>query len=265
MKNYRFDDQRTNKNYELAICSDIGKRETQQDCAYMAANDRNVLAVVCDGMGGMAGGALASGTAVNEFIKYYVNNITSKKNQWMLEAVETVDNRVYELVGDNGHRIGAGTTLVAVTINDNFLNWVGVGDSRIYIFRDGQMVQVTTDHNYYWELNQKYQYGKINYQKYSQEAENGEVLISFIGMGGLSLIDNNDDAFLLREDDVILLCTDGVYKTVPDEILKNIVEKTKDINETKKWIQDYINAFGEKWQDNYTYILIKINGEDKNE
>lgn len=259
MNNFEFDDMRQTKRYELAWRSNIGRRESQQDSGYLIADDYNVLAIVCDGMGGLEGGATASRTAVNQFVQQYLKYGENFDNKWMREAVEGADDTVYKLEDGNGNRLNAGTTLVSVCIQDDKAYWVSAGDSRIYIMRENEMVQVTSDHNYFWELNQQLEDGTISREKYREEAFSGEALISFVGMGGLNLIDMNEEPFELRQGDVILICSDGLYKTVPDEVIQEIVDKARNINEVAQWIEQYIREEDCVWQDNYTFILVKFN------
>lgn len=259
MNNVKFDDMRTCAKYELAWRSNIGKREYQQDSAYLIVDDNNVLAIICDGMGGLEGGANASKTAVNTFAQRYFDHGAFFDNSWMKKAIEEADEAVSKLTDSNGERLNAGTTLAAVCIQGEKAHWVSAGDSRIYIIRNEEMVQVTSDHNYFWELNQKLEEGIISQSEYCEEAFSGEALISFVGMGGLNLIDMNEEFFEMQKGDVILICSDGLYKTVPDEVLHEIVTKARGLDEAAQWINQYIREADYSWQDNYTFILIRMN------
>lgn len=257
--NVEFDDNRIEKHYDIAWRSGIGKREYQQDSAYYAVDDQIVFAVICDGMGGMSGGELASTVAVQAYTEYCLNRDCEYfDGSLMQEAVESVDDIVYSLSDDEGKRLGAGSTLVSVVIQENWMYWLSVGDSRVYIFRGQEMVQITNDHNYFMRLDDQLEKGEITPEKYERESRKGEALISFIGMGGLMLIDVNEDAFLLMPGDTILLCTDGMYRTVPEADVHNIVSSSKNMEEAANCIERQIQSRGYKWQDNYTYILIQV-------
>ena len=259
MKNCIFDDLRCARHYDIAIMSEIGKRDSQQDAAYVAATDDDVFAVVCDGMGGVAGGQLASSTAVEAFTEYYqISNQQGLSNfEWMQAAAETVDDIVYSLENSDGKRIGAGTTLLSVVAHKNQINWLSVGDSRIYIIRGNEIVQVTNDHNYFMRLNQQKADGLITPEKYHEESRQGEALISFIGMGGLSMIDVNEQAFQMQYGDVVLLCTDGLYRAISEEEIRIIVNESSSMQETAEYFNKLILHRDCAFQDNYTYILIK--------
>ena len=153
--------------------------------------------------------------------------------------------------------MGAGTTLASVAISGNRLYWLSVGDSRIYIFRRNEMVQVTNDHNYFYRLNQQLADGLISRSKYHEEAGNGEALISFIGMGGILLMDLNEAGFSLQAGDTVLLCTDGLYRSVPDDEMLKIVVSSSTAEEAIRCLKKTIADKAYPWQDNYTCILIK--------
>ena len=255
-----FDDFRKTGKYDIACFSGIGKREVQQDNAYIAADDSNVLIVVCDGMGGFEGGQLASSTAVEAFTEYYQYycNESGRDMGWMREAADRIDSIVYDLKDEDGKRLGAGTTLIGLNLIGNVLHWISIGDSRVYVFRQKEMVQLTTDHNYFYDLEQRRAEGKISEEKYKSELESGEALISFIGMGGLIMMDVNEEPLQLMHGDSILVCTDGVYRTVSDDELRQIVSECSTAGEAVDVIKKVIEKRNIPSQDNFTYVLLKI-------
>lgn len=259
-QNYVFDDLRMGRRYDLAIASGIGQRDSQQDAAYLAATDDDLVAVVCDGMGGIEGGQLASMTAVEAFVEYYqvYSQQCNADFSWMHSAAAAVDDIVYGLSDSSGKRIGAGTTLICAAVHDDSLYWLSVGDSRIYILRNDEIAQVTNDHNYFLRLNQQRAEGSISQEKYHQEARSGEALISFIGMGGLTLVDLTDEGFHLYPGDVVLLCTDGLYRTVKEDEIKTIVCESTTMREASDYLEQLIAHRELAYQDNYTFILIKM-------
>ena len=259
MNNFVFDDMRHKRNYDIAVMSAIGKRESQQDAAYVAATDDDVFAVVCDGMGGVSGGQIASSTAVEAFVEYYQLSGQQglSNSEWLQKAAETGDDIVYCIKNSDGKRIGAGTTLLSVVVHENELNWVSVGDSRIYIIRGHEIVQVTNDHNYFMRLDQQKAAGLITQEKYREESRQGEALISFIGMGGLSMMDVNEEALKMQPGDVILLCTDGLYRALTAEEISIIVNESSNMQEAAAYLRKLIVHRDCAYQDNYTYVLIK--------
>lgn len=255
-----FDDFRTDKKYDVSMLSEIGKRESQQDAAYVAANDDMVLAILCDGMGGKNAGALASKTAVEAFLDFF--SVYSRSDQefncsWTKTSVEQIDDIIYNLRDKEGNRIDCGCTLVAVMICKNQLHWISVGDSRLYIIRGNEIVQVNTDHNYVYELDRKLRNHEIDMKTYNANLYKKDALISFIGMGGLTMMDISNEPFNLLKDDVVLLCTDGLYRAVNQDEICKIVETSCDMEKACIRLSYEIQCKAIKDQDNATYILIK--------
>ena len=255
-----FADLRKNGRYDTAFRTGIGRRETQQDAGYAAVCDSEVLALLCDGMGGMAGGEAASRAAAEKFAGVYEMSGHADDCQWMADAIEQADDLVFSLKGAEGERLGAGTTLVAVHISGDRLSWVSAGDSRLYIIRSQHMVQITTDHNYFFQLDSMLRQGKISREQYRAEAGDGEALISYVGMGGLEWKDLSTAPFLLLPGDTLLLCTDGLYRSVSEEEICRSICAAPTMEEAARELEEAI--LGAEWpeQDNYTYILIHLNG-----
>ena len=112
--------------------------------------------------------------------------------------------------------------MVAVIAEDNRLYWASVGDSRIYIIRNHQLKQVTRDHNYMLRLMEMVQQGKMTLQE-AESKKQKEALISFLGIGNVSLMDVSQQPFVMEYGDIILLCSDGVTKTLPDHQIRDIL------------------------------------------
>lgn len=257
--NIVFEDNRQKRLYDIAVISGIGGRESQQDSAYVTADDSRIIAVLCDGMGGYAGGSQAGITAIGAFLQYYRSHSNRLSSIWecMRDSVEYADHAVYMLKDENGNRLKAGSTLVAADIGREGLHWVSVGDSRAYIIRKMEIAQINTDHNYFYTLNQRLSRKEIDEREYGCESSSGEQLISYMGMGGLQLIDLNETAFPLLTGDTVILCTDGFYRTISDEKILEVIVKTDSMWEAAAAFRNMIESSISRFQDNYTYILIK--------
>lgn len=210
--------------------TETGNRQYQQDAVYvskskiLAANKKTrVLGVVCDGMGGMADGGKASQTAIQMMVQGFVQiEKASSVNipGFFRQGIQAIDKTIYNFPKENGK--GSGTTMVAVIAEDNKLYWASVGDSRIYIIRGGSMKQVTRDHNYWLRLQEMVAAGQMS-QEEAMGKRQKEALISFLGIGNVSLMDINTQPFEMQTGDTVMLCSDGITKTLPDEQIKKII------------------------------------------
>ena len=231
---------------ELATFSytDQGRREYQQDAVYVtpskkfAANRKTrVMTVVCDGMGGMADGGKASRTA----IQMMINGFQNVQNQpqinipgFFRSAIVTIDKTIASFPKENGR--GSGTTMVAAIAEENKLYWASVGDSRIYIIRENnnqtEMRQITRDHNYWLRLQEMVAQGKMT-QEEAMGKRQKEALISFLGIGNVSLMDISTEPIPMQYGDIVMLCSDGITKTLPDHQIKSIILDDKNPIEQK--------------------------------
>ena len=245
---------------EVELRSDIGGREDQQDRAYAYADPSITFAIVCDGMGGTEHGELASRIAVEtmrELLQAFVaQQPLGDVVRFLSDAMTELDRRVSRELGNQE----GGTTAVAVILLDGELYWFSAGDSRLYIFRGGELVQATRDHNYFLRLNEQLQNGEITPEQFRQESERGEALISFIGIGGLPVYDLTNAPLRVMEGDILLLTTDGLYKAIPQELILHILRGGDSLSAKADKLMAQITVLKHSVVlDNTTYALIKIN------
>jgi len=248
--------------YELSVFSSIGGRETQQDSACYQIDDYVCIAAVADGMGGHEGGKNASAITVQNLeLAFKGLNDSTRIPEKFKEAVNEADNIVSSLTDDNGNPLHAGTTFSGVVVKDNMLYWCSVGDSRIYLLRDGNLKQITRDHTYQMVLDNKLKNGKISEEEYVKAMKNADTLISYVGMGGITLTDCNEDGIELENEDKILICTDGLYKLVSDKHIQKILENFTDLEDCLQALNYKAITMDKKSKidrDNTTMALIRI-------
>lgn len=227
--------------------SAIGNREYQQDALYVSGSKRlaankktRVLAVVCDGMGGMADGGRASRTAIQMMVQGFqkVEKLPELDiPRFFQRGIYAIDRTIASFPKEGGK--GSGTTMVACIAEDDRLYWASVGDSRIYIIRGAQIQQVTRDHNYGLRLQEMRAAGQITEEEF-MAARHKEALISFLGMGNVSLMDINSVPFEMQFGDVVMLCSDGITKVLPDAQIRQII--TADAVRPEERAEALINA-----------------------
>lgn len=251
----------------VASHSTIGKRNSQQDGFGYCMKQDMTYAIVCDGMGGMKGGERASKEAIQQFDnlfheEYPIADIPA----FMEHAVKIMDKGICRLTNEEGKPLGGGSTMIATIIKGNQLYWASVGDSKIYLLRKEEMVCVTREHNYRLLLSQYYEEGTISAEEYVEEDKQGDALISYLGMGAVKMTDINAEPFELEAGDRVVLCSDGIYKTLSEETIQRIVEDADDNMETAvKNIIQCIEEADNPTQDNATVIamIYQPNQKDK--
>jgi len=212
----------------------IGARSSQQDSfgfgdpedeAFLAHG--GFVAVVCDGMGGMEHGDLASRTAVRTFLDAYRSKTPEESIPDALErSAREANDRVVEMAHSLGAAEGVGTTLVAAVLVESVLDsksmyFISVGDSGLFHISDGQMQTVNRPHIFANILDTAVSRGTLSKEQALLHPER-ESLTSFIGVGVLEEIDRNVDPWPIAEGDTILLASDGLFKTLTaEEVLES--------------------------------------------
>lgn len=265
MRNYKDSQVVSDENcsFCLAALSALGDRKEQQDdFGYVLKSEEGII-VICDGMGGHDGGNLASNMAVDCFLTNYeksypVNDQISFLRNYTIMA----NHEILKLKGENGKRLDAGSTLVTVIVQKRNLYWSSVGDSRLYLFRNGEFVQITQDHNYSTVLKEKLKAGLIDENEFIRENQSGEALISYLGMAASPLIDYNESPLLLQSEDRLLLMSDGLYKVLSDEEILSVVVNFNNVSETAQALELKARKKAKNHgiiRDNMTIAVLKIN------
>lgn len=242
-------------NIEIDGDSLLGTRTNQQDSYIYSKNKSDIIAILCDGMGGMNGGEQASNLVVKMLKDNYRNKASDVSIPDFLESeIEILDDAVLSLKDCRGTRLNAGTTIVAVVIEQDKLYYMSVGDSRLFIQRDNQLVPINREHNYRLKLDALLEEGIISEADYKKEEHRADHLISYLGSGNVTVWDVSKNPITLLEGDRILICSDGVTKPLPEEIINQLLE----ISPTAKHMALNIRASIEKLnlesQDNATFI-----------
>jgi serine/threonine protein phosphatase PrpC len=197
----------------------------------------SLLLAVADGMGGHAGGDLAAHIAVDtlnhfnpEFERIEVN---------LVELMLTAKRKISERANEDSALAGMGTTLTTVFIGDSVAYWAHVGDSRLYLFREAMLVQVTEDHTVPALLQSA---GEITGREASAHPLRN-VLVSCIGTGGMEV---DTGSLALNKGDLLILSTDGLHDVLPEEQMESILRSEIDLNKRLNALIDASLAAGGK-------------------
>ncbi len=246
----------------LSALSIKGKREQQQDYYTSIQLPDRTIAIVCDGMGGLNGGSVASRRAA-EMLLNDLQMVDENQNmyEFFQMELERLDDEIYSLKNPDGTRMGAGTTLVSVLMFGNKLYWFSVGDSKLYYKRDQDFCCVTREHNYSMRLEELRQNDCIDEKKYIEEQKKGEQLISYLGLGMAEIFDGNYSPFIMQKGDRILLCTDGLYRTLSESDIQSILQQNGSTERICKMYENAVLAKDKMNQDNATWVVIHKIGD----
>lgn len=231
----------------LCAASILGSRDRQEDHYICRQKDGRTIAVVCDGMGGMRGGEIASRFAAERMAEELEKvKFTESMHCFWKKELERLDDEVFGLRSEDGSRLKAGTTMVAVLLREGRLHWFSVGDSRLFYMREHKLYCVTREHNYAM-LSEK-----------NACDEKKEQLISYLGMGAAELFDGSNTSFMTKDGDRLLLCTDGLSRTLKQEEIADILDSGKNPEAVCADLQNALEAKKQVRQDNATWVVISV-------
>lgn len=223
-------------------------RKVNEDSFYIS-HERNVLAVA-DGMGGYVGGEIASKTAV-EAIAYYFKNFNYAAPVQLEKAIQYANSSIISKTLIDPSLKGMGTTVSMVTLARHMAFWGHVGDSRIYLYREGAFSQISVDHTIVQVLLDK---GKIT-EKEALNHPQRHVLTRAVGVDSNLIVDTG--AFEVQPNDRILICSDGLTSFIGrPELCDAIGDYGRTEREIINDLFDQVYANGAK--DNVTAILTTI-------
>jgi len=237
---------------------DQGARSGQQDCFSVSPDqliDTNgLLAIVADGMGGLADGDKVSQTAVSTMINaFYMAQGTPDEilNQLLMQANKAVN----DFLGPNG--LGkSGSTVVAGLIKDGMFYYRSVGDSRICLMRGGMLLQLNREHIYRNELITQAANGQIPIE-HAYAHQNGGGLTSYLGMGTLKYIDLPAQGIRVLPGDKFILMSDGVYNALSEqELTTDLI--LPDPQQAADALGKRIREKNLPGQDNYTAVILAV-------
>lgn len=247
----------------LGKIHDIGRRDYQQDSFGQTAVLRNtgILAVLADGMGGLSGGERVSQKIVMEALTFGSTLQANQVPTALPGMVAGINRAVNQMLGPKG-LYTSGSTVVSALITGNALRWISVGDSRVYLYRDGQLSQLSRDHDLLQDWMPDILEGKRSMAEALRDP-NGRKLTSFIGMGELRHVDYNRTPILLLPGDRVLLMSDGVYGTVSDAEMAAILRDCGSVQLAASHIGQRIMGAALPYQDNYTLIVLGYDPPDQ--
>jgi protein phosphatase len=244
--------------------SDIGRRRPHNEDCFVADSSLG-LYVVCDGMGGGNAGEVASRMAIDTIlarirsgavhgavdVRERDHNLTAATNQ-LADAIRAANAAVYRASWEHPKYAGMGTTVAAARLSGHALSIAHVGDSRVYLIRDGVMQPLTVDHS--WVAEQVAQ-GNMTEEE-AEYSPRRNIVTRALGVESTVEIDLAELPVLAG--DLLLLCSDGLTRGVRCSEILRTLQQDRDLGEKTDRLIDLANDAG--GDDNVTVMLVAVEG-----
>lgn len=232
--------------------TDIGKRrKVNQDYVYTSerpvGNLPNVF-IVADGMGGHKAGDYASKCTVETMVQEIRDSFEVNPEKILKRAIEVANERIIKLAAENEDLSGMGTTVVAATCMGRFLRVANVGDSRLYVIGE-KITQITRDHSLVEEM---VRMGGLDREDARTHRDKNIITRA---IGAADTVDIDFFNVELKQDEVVLMCSDGLTNMLEDEEIRMILNGQRDIVEKAEELVKAANNNGGK--DNISVVLIE--------
>jgi serine/threonine protein phosphatase PrpC len=214
---------------EVSAQSDIGclRKNNEDSFGYWEPEEddrfarKGRLAIVADGMGGYEGGQEASRLAVDTLVGTYRDFTGDDPQAGLIEGLQAAHDAIRQYGFAHPALRGMGTTCTAAAIVQDGLYFVHVGDTRLYLIRDGRIRQVTRDHSYVGRLVEA---GMISREEAETHPQRN-ILTAALGTNPELIMESPPRPEPLLPDDVLLICSDGLWGLVHDHEILEAVEK----------------------------------------
>ncbi|MDP1992878.1 MAG: protein phosphatase 2C domain-containing protein [Syntrophales bacterium] len=224
------------------------KRQNNEDhFLFRQYNNDTVLLAIADGMGGHAAGEVASEIAINA-IKDLDPNVEAMESH-LAKLLQKASLLVQKRASEDSSLEGMGTTLSVVLVRNEKAYWIHVGDTRIYLFRDGRLYQITEDHT----MPQLFvKEGKIT----KEEARLHPLHHALLNCIGPDEYEADQGSFLVAGKDLLMLSTDGLHDALSDVDMESILGRNADLKEkVNALVSAALQAEGE---DDITVITVEL-------
>ncbi|RLA10250.1 MAG: hypothetical protein DRQ54_00110 [Gammaproteobacteria bacterium] len=251
--------------YEVGVKQIQGGRDYQEDCYqvfYPDAEDvekKRALVVLADGMGGHAGGAVASEIVVEGVVdiiskQYPVDNSPSA----LFAAMDGANRAVLRRAREEPELQGMGCTLVALTIDQNELHWISVGDSLLYLIRGGEVIRKNDDHSYGGYVDRLIAAGEdIPATPGFKPRRN--MLMSYVNGEEVAMIDCPDEAHQIQAGDRLIVASDGL-DTISSDDFPFLSKNAATPQALADALVGAVEAAGKSNQDNTTVVVVDVIG-----
>ena len=167
----------------------------------------------------------------------------------------SVSDEVDRMLGPEG-RAKSGSTVVTALIRQGCFHWATVGDSHVYLYRNGKLLQLNQEHNRGQDMLVKAAREGLSFDEVRREKKSG--LTSFLGMGRLRHLEQSLRSIPLQGGDRIVLSTDGVFDVLSDAAIAEVMRRNPDVQQAAYQLGRQVAARRNPRQDNYTAIILGV-------
>lgn len=235
--------------------SDIGlvRKSNEDACRCGIFSHHAAWAVVCDGMGGVKGGNVASSIAVEKISEtlltgYHEGMDSEAIRSLIARAISNANRSVHQVAGSNSSLAGMGTTVVTAIVSDSVIHVAHAGDSRAYLLSEGEIRQLTTDHSMVQEMVEK---GDITAQQAKTHPQKN-IITRALGVEASLRIDYSETP--APKGGRLLICTDGLTNYVDENKILELSQKLSGNEMTERLVSLAKEAGG---GDNITVVVLE--------
>src|SRR5579875_1969013 len=230
---------------ETAVRTDVGRqRRGNEDSCYA----QNPVFVVADGMGGAQAGEVASQMVVDAFAEGMPQEGTPEER--LSTVVQRANREIHSRSHSDAATAGMGTTVTAAYLDEDSLALAHVGDSRAYLWRDGELARLTEDHSLVEELLRS---GRLTEEEAAEHPQRS-VITRVLGIEPIVEIDTF--TYPLRAGDVVLLCSDGLTSMISEQQVAEVLREAPDLDTAADRLVAAANEAGGR--DNITVVLFRV-------
>jgi PPM family protein phosphatase len=250
--------------------TDVGRKRKHNEDAY-ALDETEGLFIVADGMGGHAAGEVAAKITVETIGEFIAATRQKEEATWPFKynhelqfnsnrlaiAIEKANERVMSAVAAQPWLKGMGTTVVAGLLNEKILSLAHVGDSRAYLYRDGELTRLTDDHSWVHE--------QVSAGILTEEEAKTHPLKNVVtrALGGGPSVSPDLREMEFTPGDAFLFCSDGLTTMLSDEEIRDMVQADEK-KDSQSLCQDLIDLANEKGGvDNITVVFVRVEPRKK--
>lgn len=220
----------------------IGDREVQEDVYGIKTAPEGTMAVLADGMGKHFGGKIAAGTAVEAFQQIFEDGSAFYNPQYSFRRAFQGANR--EILNRLEEEQGC-ASVAAVMVKDRRLYYAAAGNVKVAVYRNQELVPVTSGHTIDVLARQKYEEGKLTRQE-AADLLNQHRLYNFVGQDGFRDIEFFDKPISLYGGEYVLLMSDGLYETARWKDMEDCLESEGDCQQKAYQLIELVNRSGKE-------------------